>query len=139
MKLPDSSIVEDPETGEMYLVMTYRKQTDLLNGKQIFSRNEAIQPIGSPSQADLTNFLHTHLEDELDRIKRMQYVVRVEIVIDENGSLAYFEPKEPYEWEKNNIASEQFQIMKKKLASVHFIPAKKKNRAVPYMIEVSGI
>jgi hypothetical protein len=136
----DSSLVENPETGEMTMVISRRQKTDLLNGKQLYYNKEASQPIGSPSQADLTNYFQTFLIEELDKMRLNNFKFNVEIIIDEKGSLAFFEPDYPsgQEMKKEDVSNELKKI-EKKLSTVHFIPAKKDGKAVPYWINLSGL
>ena len=136
----DSLEVEDAETGEMTMVINRRQKTDLLNGKQLYYNKEASQPIGSPSQADLTNYFQTFLIEELDKMRLNNFKFNVEIIIDEKGSLAYFEPDYPSGQEmKKEDVSEELKKIEKKLSTVHFIPAKKDGKAVPYWINLSGL
>lgn len=135
----DTTVFEDPDNG-IFEYRIVRSEKMLLNNKPVFCDERACEPVGCADQCDLNTFIKELWKEELARLKGKTDHFYTEIVIGEDGKLAYFEPnmkmkKRPYT--SQNDLDDILCSMETKLEKVTFVPAWIEGKAVPYGLSIN--
>lgn len=102
----------------------------LLSGEKIYSSDDVSMPVQLDKlQGNVKNFIRDLLSQE---ISQMDEFGELQIVIDEEGKLAYLHV---YGLNKDSVNIEK--AITKKIEAVHFIPAQRNGNLVPYYFEIT--
>ena len=137
----DTSMAEDPETGEITAIVSYRRRIKLLNNQLIFADQEVEPPVVTLTQSQLEDHLRELLAQELSLLKKeVLEKFSAQIIIDDKGKFAYFEPDiQVYECKGRDEVCEILDCMEKKLEGIRCIPAQVHGETVPYWIDFSAL
>jgi hypothetical protein len=130
--LPDTLLVDDPESGETKTITGRFLSIEKLNGKKIYDygTNSLVQPYiateKSNPDVDFDRYMSSLFKAELDVSGNSSYIV----VIDKKGRLACFIPS--FGWLDNVVLHPTAREIEGKLTEMKFKPAKKNGKAVPY-------
>lgn len=138
----DTSLSEDPSTGEITAVLTYRKGIKYLNNKLIYAEQEASAPSVACDENDLLCYLGNLLSEEIEELKSNSLnSFSAQIIIDDKGKFAYFEPEiKVFECKgkaKENVC-EILDCIERKLETIRCIPALVEGENVPYWINFTS-
>ncbi|MBL7719830.1 MAG: hypothetical protein JNL72_13400 [Flavipsychrobacter sp.] len=134
----DTTVIEDPETG-FFEYRIVRTEVMRLNNRPVYCDERACEPVGCANQCDLATFLKELWKEELYRLKGKTEHFYTQVVIGDDGKLAYFEPhlklkKRPYTAQHD--LDDLLCSMETKLEKVTFAPAWIGGEAVPYSLSV---
>jgi hypothetical protein len=135
----DTSWIEDPETEEYKIIITHRKGIQSLNDLNVYAEDEADQPKVPATLENSDSYIRKLLAEELTILERYSFTdFSAEIIIDEKGRFAYFEPNRDIYFKGNkSIMCEVLDCIEHKLRNSRFIPAIAGGETVPYWINLT--
>lgn len=126
----DKIEVQDPVTGEWSIMFEKREKIQLLNGNDIYYGKDAIEPVGAAAQSTFNDFVGSLVNEELKNAKNIH---SMDIVIDDKGEVGFI--RFLFLKSGKNAEKETEYFRKKimdRLKGIHFIPAKRNGKVVPY-------
>ena len=137
----DTVLVEDPVTGEITARVIREEQIDQLNGKQVYRSGLSTEPIGAAAQSDIKSFISGTLAE----LEREPFISYLELVIDEQGKVAFIDLQLHDRFINSTRFTEEFagnseaitDKVLQRLESIKFLPAQKDSKPVPFAVVIS--
>ncbi len=126
----DTVQLEDPVTGEWLIRFEKLEKITTLNGATIYYGKDATEPVGAAAQSTFKDFVGNLVNEELKNAKNIH---SMDIVIDDKGEVGFI--RFLFLKSGKNAEKETEYFRKKimdRLKGIHFIPAKRNGKAVPY-------